>query len=341
MNTRISRSIAVALLAISPFAFSACSESNAQNNNTQSNQTRTNQAGNDRFANVEIKTEPLAQGVAVLFGSGGNIGVSYGPDGTVLIDDQFAPLTPKIQAAIADLGASPVKFLINTHWHGDHSGGNENFGKAGALIMAHDHVRERMAGEQSTGRGADPASPKNALPVLTYHDGIKLHLNGDEVHVKHMKHGHTDGDSIIFWKNANILHMGDLYFNKVTLPFIDLNSGGNARGILTAAEKALAMVDEDTKIIPGHGPIATKADLMMYRDMMKSVIEAVEEARGDGKSLAEIQAMKPAAKWDTNPDGFIKGDAFVEAVFKSLAMPEHDEVHGADHGETHGDGHDH
>ncbi|WP_246218785.1 MBL fold metallo-hydrolase [Parasphingorhabdus halotolerans] len=310
MNAVRMKLVAASLLMASPLALS-CS---------QAQET-------DRFAKVEIKAEKLADGVAVLFGAGGNIGVSYGPDGTVLIDDQFAPLTPKIQAAIADLGASEVKYLINTHWHGDHSGGNENFGKAGALIMAHDHVRERMLGIQKTGKGNDPASPKEALPTVTYHDGIKLHLNGDEVHVKHMKHGHTDGDSIIFWKNANVLHMGDLYFNKVTLPFIDLNSGGNARGVLAAAEKALEMADDNTKIIPGHGPMATKADLMAYRDMMKSVIGAIEKAQGEGKTLEQVQAMKPAAEWDTNPDAFIKGDAFVEAVYKSLQMPEHAEEH--------------
>lgn len=313
MNIFRSRTLAIALLAATPLALSGCAQSNAQET--------------DRFAGVEIKTEQLADGVAVLFGAGGNIGVSYGPDGTVLIDDQFAPLTPKIQAAVAALGADPVTYLINTHWHGDHSGGNENFGKAGALIMAHDHVRERMLGIQKTGRGNDPASPKDALPVVTYHDGIKLHLNGDEVHVKHMRHAHTDGDSVIFWKKANVLHMGDLYFNKVTLPFIDLNSGGNARGVLAAAEKALKMGDENTKVIPGHGPMATKADLAEYRDMMKSVIGTVESAMADGKSLADIQAMKPAAKWDTNPKAFIKGDAFVEAVFKSLEMPPHDDSH--------------
>ncbi|SIO08628.1 Glyoxylase, beta-lactamase superfamily II [Parasphingorhabdus marina DSM 22363] len=313
MNMIRSRTLAAALLAATPLALSGCAQSNAQET--------------DRFAGVEIKTEQLADGVAVMFGAGGNIGVSYGPDGTVLIDDQFAPLTPKIQAAVAALGADPVKYLINTHWHGDHTGGNENFGKAGALIMAHDHVRERMLGIQKTGRGNDPASPKEALPVVTYHDGLKLHLNGDEVHVKHMRHAHTDGDSIIFWKKANVLHMGDLYFNKVTLPFIDLNSGGNARGVLAAAEKALKMGDENTKVIPGHGPMATKADLAEYRDMVKTVIGAVESAMAEGKSLEEIQAMKPAAKWDTNPKAFIKGDAFVEAVFKSLELPPHDESH--------------
>lgn len=311
MKTTLTKTISLALLAAAPLALSACVQGNAQEA--------------DRFAKVEIKTEQLTDSIAVLFGAGGNIAVSYGPDGTVLIDDQFAPLTPKIQTAIGALGADPVKYLINTHWHGDHSGGNENFGKAGALIMAHDHVRERMLGEQKSGRGNDPASPKAALPVVTYHDGIKLHLNGDEVHVKHMKHAHTDGDSIVFWKKANVIHMGDLYFNKVTLPFIDLNSGGNARGVLAAAEKALTMVDDNTKVIPGHGPMATKADLTDYRDMLKSVVGAVEKARGEGKTLEQIQAMKPAAQWDTNKDAFIKGDAFVEAVYKSLETPPHKE----------------
>ena len=313
MPKPISRTFAALLLAASPLALFPVSQAHAQET--------------DRFANVEIKAEPLAHGVAVLFGAGGNIGVSYGPDGTVLIDDQFAPLTPKIQAAIADLGAEPVTYLINTHWHGDHSGGNENFGKAGALIMAHDHVRERMLGIQKSGRGNDPASPVKALPTVTYHDGIKLHLNGDEVQVRHMKHGHTDGDSVIFWKKANVVHMGDLFFHKMSLPFIDLNSGGNVRGVLAAAEKVLTMVNEDTKIIPGHGPMATKADLIAYRDMLKTVIGAVEKAQGEGKSLEAVQAMKPAAQWDINPDAFIKGDAFVEAVYKSLKKPDHAEGH--------------
>ncbi|WP_417594077.1 MBL fold metallo-hydrolase [Parasphingorhabdus sp.] len=313
MSRPISRTFAALLLAVSPLAFFPFNESHAQET--------------DRFANVEIKAEPLAEGVAVLFGAGGNIGVSYGPDGTVLIDDQFAPLTPKIQAAIAGLGAEPVTYLINTHWHGDHSGGNENFGKAGALIMAHDHVRERMLGVQKSGRGNDPASAAEGLPTVTYHDGLKLHLNGDEVQVKHMKHGHTDGDSVIFWKKANVVHMGDLFFNKLSLPFIDLDSGGNARGVLAAAEKVLTMVNDETKIIPGHGPMATRADLIAYRDMMKTVIGAVEKAQGEGKSLEQVQAMKPAAQWDINPDAFIKGDAFVEAVYKSLKKPDHAEDH--------------
>jgi len=309
MPKPISRPFAALLLAASPLVLSACSESNAQEA--------------DRFAKVEIKAEPLADGIAVLFGAGGNIGVSYGPDGTVLIDDQFAPLTDKIKTAVEDLGATPVKYLINTHWHYDHTGGNENLGQTGVLIMAQDHVRDRLVKGNDT---VPPAAPE-ALPVITYHDGIKLHLNGDEIRVQHMKHAHTDGDSIVFWKNANVVHMGDLFFNKVTLPFIDLSSGGNARGVLAAADKVLAMVDDDTKIIPGHGPMANKADLTAYRDMMKTVIAAVEKAQGEGKSLQQVQAMKPAAQWDVNPDAFIKGDAFVEAVYKSLQKPDHAEDH--------------
>ena len=291
-------------LAASTLALSACSEIQAQTE--------------DRFAKVEIKTTKLAPGVAVLFGAGGNIGVSYGPDGTVLVDDQFAPLTGKIQAAVKALGAQPTKYLINTHWHYDHTGGNENIGKTGALIMAHDNVRVRMLGEQKTGRGNTPASPPAALPVVTYHDGLKLHLNGDEVRTIHMHDGHTDGDSIVVWKKANVIHMGDLFFNKVTFPFIDLNSGGNVRGVLHAAEKALKLANDDTQIIPGHGPMATKADLVAYRDMLKAVVSIVGKAKHEGKGLAQIQAMKPVAKWDNNPKAFISADKFVEAVFKSL-----------------------
>jgi cyclase len=268
---------------------------------------------------VQIKAEQLAPGVAVLFGEGGNIGVSWGEDGTVLIDDQFAPLTPKIQAAVAALGAQPVKYLINTHWHGDHTGGNENLGKAGALIMAHDNVRVRMATPQARPGGSSVGpSPKIALPVITYHDGLSLHLNGDRVRTRHLHDAHTDGDSIIVWEGANVMHLGDLYFNGVTLPFIDLNSGGSALGLLAAIEKILPMTNAKTKIIPGHGPVASQADLIAYRDMLKTVIGAVQTGMKAKKSLDQIKAMKPAAKWD-KPGGFISGDAFVETIYKSLS----------------------
>lgn len=266
------------------------------------------------FSTVEIRTETVAPGIAVLFGAGGNIGVSFGADGTVLIDDQFAPLTAKIEAAIAALGASPVRFLLNTHWHGDHSGGNENFGKAGALIMAHDHVRERMAADQAKdGKTAAPA----ALPVVTYHDGIELHLNGSSVRTIHAPHAHTDGDSIIVWQDANVVHMGDTFFNQISLPYIDLGSGGSAQGVLAAANRVLAMIDDQTVVIPGHGPVSNKAGLAAYRDLLADVISRVEAARKTGKSLEEVVAMKPAARYEIK-DAFISGDAFTTAVYKSF-----------------------
>jgi cyclase len=275
-------------------------------------------AAQDKMEKVEVTAEQLAPGVAVLFGAGGNIGVSFGPDGTVLIDDQFAPLTAKIQTAVSNLGATPVKYLINTHWHGDHSGGNENFGKAGAIIMAHDNVRIRMASEQKRGDKVTPASPKNALPVVTYQGGLKLHLNGEEVRVIHVDPAHTDGDSIIYWSKSNVIHMGDNFFNKGTFPFIDLDSGGKVMGIVKAADTALAMANDTTKIIPGHGPVANKADLLVYRNMVADVASKVRLAIKQKKTIEAIKAMKLTAGYDVKPDGFISGDKFVETVYKSL-----------------------
>jgi cyclase len=263
------------------------------------------------MSKVEIKTEQVAPGVAVLFGAGGNIGVSYGEDGTILIDDQFAPLTEKIQTAVSTLGAQPVKFLVNTHWHYDHTGGNENLGKANALIMAHDNVRVRMA----AGQGNQKPAAKLALPVVTYADGLKLHLNGEEVRVMHMPAGHTDGDSIVHWTKSNVIHMGDLFFLRMSFPFVDASSGGNVRGIVAAADKVLAIADDQTKIIPGHGPVATKADLQLYRNMVAEIIAKVESGIKAGKTLEQIKAERPADGYGVNPNGFITADKFVETVF--------------------------
>jgi cyclase len=274
--------------------------------------------GQQDFSKVEIKAEQLAPGVAVLFGAGGNIGVSYGEDGTVLIDDQFAPLTPKIEEAIKALGASPVKFLINTHWHGDHSGGNENFGKAGALIMAHDNVRVRMSTDQQTRFGEVKASPKVALPVITYAEGLKIHLNGEEVRTIAVAPAHTDGDSIIHWTKSNVIHMGDLFMLQVSFPFVDVGSGGKARGFVAAADKALAIANDQTKIIPGHGVMATKADLQNHRNMIAGTIAKVEAGIKAKKTLAQIKAMRPADGYGVKADGFIKADDFVEVVYKEL-----------------------
>ncbi len=286
---------------------------------------------------VQIRAETAAPGVSVLFGAGGNIAVSHGPDGTIVVDDQFAPLTPRIQAAIAALGAQPAKYLINTHWHGDHTGGNENFGGAGAIIMAQDHVRERMSTQQGGRFANTPPSPAVALPIITWHDGIQLHMNGG-IRTMHMPHAHTDGDSIVWFRTANVIHMGDLFFNQVSLPFIDLDSGGNARGVLAAANRVIEVADDATVIIPGHGPLARRSDLIGYRDMLAEVIGVVEREKAAGKTLEQVIAMRPAARWDVNPDAFIKGDAFVTAIWRSLEGGGHE--HGvAEPSDEHGHSH--
>jgi cyclase len=259
----------------------------------------------------------------VLFGAGGNIGVSYGEDGTILIDDQFAPLTPKIQAAVSGLGAQPVKFLINTHWHGDHSGGNENLGNAGAVIMAHDNVRVRLAAGAVSGAGTSgartiAAAPRIALPVITYAEGLKLHLNGEEVRVIHMPAAHTDGDSIIHWTKSNVIHMGDLFMLQVSFPYVDRDSGGDVRGFVAAADKVLAIANDQTKIIPGHGAIATKADLQNHRNMIASVISKVEAGMKAGQTLDQIKASNPTDGFGVNPKGFITADRFVETVYNNI-----------------------
>jgi cyclase len=270
------------------------------------------------MSKVEIKAEQLAPGVAVLFGAGGNIGVSYGEDGTVLVDDQFAPLTAKIQAAVAGLGATPVKFLINTHWHFDHSGGNENLGKAGAIIMAHDNVRVRLAAGATVAGNVVPPAANAALPVITYADGLKLHLNGEEVRVIHVDPAHTDGDSIIHWTKSNVIHMGDTFMRQVSFPFVDVGSGGDVRGFVTAADKVLAIANDQTKIIPGHGAMATKADLQNHRNMVATVIAKVEAGIKAGQTLDQIKATNPADGFGVDPKGFISADVFVTTVYNQL-----------------------
>lgn len=274
------------------------------------------------FSGVEIKVQQLAPGVAVLFGAGGNIGLSYGEDGNAIVDDQFAPLTDKIVAAVRTLDPDPVRFVLNTHWHGDHTGGNEEFGKRGAVIVAHDNVRTRMSSEQFIAAFDErvPASPKGALPVVTFDDGVTLHLNGDTIHVVHVANAHTDGDSLVHWQKADVLHMGDTFFNGETFPYIDLSTGGSIDGMIAAADRGLELAGAGTKIIPGHGPMGTRADLAAYRAMLADIREKVAVAIDAGQTLAQIQAAKPAARYGM-PDGFVKPDQFVEAVYESLRNP--------------------
>lgn len=278
-------------------------------------------AAQQDMSNVEIRAVQIRPGVAVLFGNGGNIGVSHGEDGTILVDDQFAPLTAKIQAAIAGLGASPTRFLINTHWHFDHAGGNENFGKAGALIFAHDSVRVRLAEGGTVAGNQSPPAPPEALPVVTYDDGVTFHVNGDEIDVKFFGGGHTDGDSVIYWRKANVLHTGDMFISTGGLPFVDLSSGGNVEHLLNSLAQIVAMTDDETVIIPGHGELATRSDLIAFRTMVATAVDRVKALKEAGRSLEQAKAAKPLAGLASTP-GFFPDDRFVEGIWGSL------EAHG-------------
>lgn len=272
------------------------------------------------FSKVTIKTTKLAEGVYMLEGAGGNIGVSVGEDGVIVIDDQYAPLTPKIQEAISALSSKPIKFVLNTHWHGDHTGGNENMAAAGAVIIAHENVRKRMSTEQfiQLMNRKVPPSPAKALPVVTFTSDITLHFNGEDIKVIHVDPAHTDSDSIVVFPNAKIIHMGDCFIT-VSYPFVDVSSGGTFDGFVGAAAKVLGMTDNSFKIIPGHGALSTKADLKVWQDMLVEIRASVKKAVDAGKTLDAIQKMNLTAKWDGKlGKGNIKPENVVEFAFKSV-----------------------
>lgn len=272
------------------------------------------------FDAVEIKTTPMADHVWMLEGAGGNLGVSAGDDGIFLIDDQYAPLTPKILAAIARIRKGPVRFVLNTHWHGDHVGGNENLGKTGSLIVAQDNVRARMSTDQFMEflQKDVPASPQAALPLVTFSETVTFHINGDTLRVVHVPHAHTDGDALVHFVKADVIHMGDLYFSGM-YPFIDLSSGGSVGGLIAGIERGLAMGDADTKFIAGHGPSSGRDGLKTYLEMIRTVRDRVAELKKTGKTLEETVAAKPTADLDEAwGQGWIKGDQFVEFIYRSL-----------------------
>ncbi|MBN1830701.1 MAG: MBL fold metallo-hydrolase [Deltaproteobacteria bacterium] len=270
------------------------------------------------FDQVQIQTERLAEGVYMLTGAGGNIGVCAGEDGVLMIDSQYASLTDKIRAAIAALSDRPIRFLINTHWHSDHTDGNENLAKAGAVIFAHENVRKRMRSSQSILGSEVPPSPKAALPVATFDDGMTFHLNGHEIEVFYIPCAHTDGDVLVRFVESNVLHMGDIYFEGM-YPFIDLTSGGSIDGMISAVDQVLAIIDSDTIIIPGHGPLSNKKKLEGYRKMLAAIRERVAQYLKDGKTLEEILAAKPAQDYDAAMgQGFMNSERFVEIVYNSL-----------------------
>ncbi len=272
------------------------------------------------FDAVQIKTTKVAEGIYMLEGEGGNIGVSAGEDGVFLIDDQFAPLTPKITEAVKAISGKPIRFLINTHWHGDHVGGNENFGKAGVVIVAHDNVYKRMSvggAIQMLKQNIAPA-PKAALPVITFSDTATFHLNGDDVTSVHLPPAHTDGDSFVRFAKANVIHTGDV-FAAYRYPFIDVESGGSVKGILRAIDRLLPMIDDNTRLIPGHGGLSTKKDVLAYRKMVASVTSRIEALAKSGKSLQQVQAAKPTREFDEEWGKFRKPEAFVEIVYNGFA----------------------
>jgi glyoxylase-like metal-dependent hydrolase (beta-lactamase superfamily II) len=270
------------------------------------------------FSNVEIKTQEVVPGIHMLEGAGGNIGLSVGPDGAFVIDDQFAPLAPKIMAAIKAIDKRPIGFVLNTHWHGDHTGGNEAFGASGARIVAHDNVRKRLKEGLKRETSETPPAPAGALPVVTFSAEAGFYWNGRDIRVRHLANAHTDGDAIVHFRDANVIHTGDIYFNG-GYPFIDLASGGTLDGAIAAQEAILALCDDATKIIPGHGALSNKAELAAYLAMLKDVRARIAALIAQG--LSEEQAIKADPLNDLNGKwgaGFINGEAMVKSAYRSL-----------------------
>jgi len=277
-----------------------------------------NSAAAADFSKVKIETIPVAGNVYMLKGSGGNIGVSSGSDGLIIVDDQFAPLSEKIKKALKKLNKGQLHFVLNTHWHSDHIGGNINFGKE-APIIAHTNVRRRMEKGQlidSLKRQVDPANPE-ALPVLTFDHSISIHFNGEEIKVVHYPSGHTDGDSIVYFTKSNVIHMGDHFF-KDHFPFVDLSSGGDVAGYAVNVKAVLNWAPKDAKVIPGHGELATMEDLNAFYEMILESMEMVINQIQAGKSLAEIQAEGLPVKYKSWGEGFISQNRWLEIVHQSL-----------------------
>ena len=277
-------------------------------------------AAQQDFSEVEIKADKVAEGVYMLTGRGGNLGLSVGKSGAFLVDGQYGQLSAKILAAVKAITPEPVRIVVNTHWHGDHVDGNENLGRAGALLVAHENVRRRMSSEQFMGAFGRkvPPSPEGAWPVLTFADAVTFHWNGDEIHVFHVDPAHTDGDAVVHFVKADVIHMGDLFFNG-GYPFVDTSSGGRIDGVIAAADKVLALAGPNTRIIPGHGLLATKADLQSYRDTLSTLRGRIAGLKASGKTRDEAIAAKPTADHDARlGTGFMKPDVWVGLVYDSL-----------------------
>ena len=260
---------------------------------------------------VTINTTKLSDNVYMLVGSGGNIGISAGDDGVFIIDDQFARLTPKILEAIKAISDKPLQFLVNTHYHGDHTGGNENMTKQGVKIIAHENVRKRLLDGEST---------KDALPIITFNDRINVHMNGEDVNVYHVEHAHTDGDAILYFTKSNVLHTGDTYFQK-RYPYIDVKSGGGINGYINAVKKGLSLINDTTKIIPGHGDVSNKTEYQSFLLMLETLRTNVQAEIDKGKSEDEVAsdgAITKVYDFLEYGSGFINSEKIKRAIYQSL-----------------------
>ena len=262
----------------------------------------------DRFANVEIKSQHVSESVHMLVGAGGNIGVSAGKDGLVIIDDQFAPLAEKIAAALAEINPSPVKYVVNTHYHGDHTGGNAWLRELqDATVLAHENVRVRLASKED--------HKPTSLPVVTYQQGVKIHFNDETIHVVHLPSGHTDSDSAVIFEKANVLHTGDLFF-KDRFPYVDINGGGSVAGYIASVKVLLGKIDDTTKVIPGHGSLSNKQELQTFVDMIVATSEEVASMKTQGKTLEEIIAVGLDDKWTSWGTGWINEERWIRTLYQ-------------------------
>jgi len=273
--------------------------------------------GQQDFSKVEIKGQNVKGNIYMLNGTGGNIGVSVGSDGILIVDDKFAPLADKIRAALKGVGGGKLKFILNTHFHGDHTGGNVAFGPE-APIIAHTNVRKRLMIEQTRGGQTTPPPPKEAWPVVTFDHSVSIHFNGEEIKALHFPRGHTDGDSVIFFTGSNVVHMGDDFFAG-RFPFVDLDSGGDVEGLTSNIAQVIQQLPADVTIIPGHGPISRLEDLKTYHRMLVETTDVVRKRKAAGKSLAEIKAEGLPAEWKSWGEGFISGDRWIETIYRSLS----------------------
>src|SRR2546423_15039907 len=276
-------------------------------------------AQQDDFSKVEIKVQKVADGVYMLSGAGGNIGASIGEDGVVIIDDEFAPLVPKIQAALKGITDKRVRFILNTHYHGDHTGGNQPMAKSGSPIIAQENVRKRLAARteiKKFGKPTPPA-PKDAPPIITLNERLTVHLNGEDIRAIHFPAGHTDGDSVIFFPKANVVHMGD-DFVTYGFPFVDIENGGSVTGMIAGCEKGLSMVPADAKFISGHGPLSSGDDGRQFVGLMRETRALVAQAANEGKSLDDMKKARLLVKYEELGKGFIKVDGWLDVLQADL-----------------------